>query len=915
MERFTDGVPPATSGTAGSARPGTPDDLVLPLASVGGEPLARVGGKAANLGRLAVAGFPVPGGFVLTTEAYRRAAPPELDTVARRLDELGPAEAADRERLAHGAREMVGSAAVPEEVDSAVRAAYALLGPGAAVAVRSSATAEDLPFASFAGQQDSFIGVRGADAVVRAVRACWASLWNDRAVAYRAENGIAHRDAGLAVVVQSLVDARAAGVMFTANPTTGSRSETVVDASAGPGQAVVSGSVNPDHFVLHTATGRVLEFAAGGAGPGAAENGPGAPVLSEARVRELAALGQDAQRLFGAPQDVEWVIDEAHRIWLTQSRAVTTLYPLPEDAADDDAADRGVPRLYLCATLVQGLTRPVTPAGLALLGRMRNTEGRWRYVNPGLRMYVDLSPMLRSRAGRRAMLRMLPLADGRSATVFRALLRDPRFARTNGTRGGARPTRRPPSGSRRGARRAAGAGSMAALAAGLLPAILRAVARPEAELRRALGYESRLRELLALPEPASPAERLRHAEDVVGRTVDGLVRATLPGPSAGYLMLAAARGLLRGIEDPRRLEAVLRGLPHNVTTEMNLALWAASAAIGEDAAAREAFARRTPAQLSDDYRAGRLPRAAQAQVVAFLGRYGDRAVAEIDVGMPRWSEQPDHVLGMISNYLRLADPEQAPDRLFAGAADRAEERIRSLVASATARGRLRGRLLEFSLGRVRRLAGLRELPKFYIVKILGEVHRQLAVLGAELARSGSVSAPADVFFLDFDEVRVGLRGADLRPLVADRRRLYDVELRRRRIPRLLLADGTDLEAAVLARGAAASAPAADGVLTGTAASAGSATGRVRVVDDPVGARLEPGEILVAPSADPGWTPLFMTAGALVMEMGGVISHAAVVAREYGIPAVVGVADATSLLRTGQLVTVDGATGTITPAPG
>jgi len=231
------------------------------------------------------------------------------------------------------------------------------------------------------------------------------------------------------------------------------------------------------------------------------------------------------------------------------------------------------------------------------------------------------------------------------------------------------------------------------------------------------------------------------------------------------------------------------------------------------------------------------------------------------------------------------------------------------VDKAGTRSRMRARLVALCLRRARQLAGLRELPKFYVVLVLAAIHRQLTVVGDELAAMGSIAAAGDVFFLDFDELRVGLRGADLKGIVAGRRRLYDVELRRRRIPRLLLSDGTDVEAAVKAKTAPPQSAASPG-LAGTPASAGMATGKVRVVLDPVGARLEPGEILVAPSTDPGWTPLFMTAGGLVMEMGGVISHGAVVAREYGIPAVVGVADATTRLRDGQTVTVDGAAGTV-----
>jgi phosphohistidine swiveling domain-containing protein len=319
----------------------------------------------------------------------------------------------------------------------------------------------------------------------------------------------------------------------------------------------------------------------------------------------------------------------------------------------------------------------------------------------------------------------------------------------------------------------------------------------------------------------------------------------------------------------------------------------------------------SPEDLATSYGTGALPGVAQAGVRRFLEGYGHRAVAEIDLGMPRWSEKPDHILGMISNYLRVEDPGQAPDRQFARAADHAEARIRSLVERAGATSRWRARLVGLSLRRARQLSGLRELPKFYIVLVLAEMHRQLAKVGAEMAGAGTIAAADDVFFLHFDEVRVGLSGADLKSIVKDRRRLYDVELRRRRIPRLLLSDGTDVEAAMIAKAALTAKSVAPDGLAGTPASAGTATGRARVILDPVGAKLEPGEILVAPSTDPGWTPLFMTAGALVMEMGGVISHGAVVAREYGIPAVVGVPDATTRLHTGQTVTVDGAAGTVT----
>jgi pyruvate,water dikinase len=307
--------------------------------------------------------------------------------------------------------------------------------------------------------------------------------------------------------------------------------------------------------------------------------------------------------------------------------------------------------------------------------------------------------------------------------------------------------------------------------------------------------------------------------------------------------------------------------------------------------------------LARRYRDGVLPPALESGLAAFLLRYGHRAVAEIDIGMPRWSEDARHVLGVLANYLRLDDPALAPDAVFARGAEAAEVAVSAVVDRVRARSRLRAGAVRFALGRVRRLAGLREEHKDYLIRIFAHARALLTAVGSELTTRGLLDRPEDVFFLDLAEARAVLAGADLRDTVAERRAGYDRELRRRRIPRVLLSDGTEPEAVAVPTGV-------EGALVGTAASAGTVTARARVVLDPVGAYLEPGEILVAPSTDPGWTPLFLTAGGLVMEMGGPNSHGAVVAREYGIPAVVGVADATTRITTGDEVTVDGAAGVV-----
>ncbi len=907
--------------------PGTPDPAgdgpVLALECLGQGLLAKVGGKAANLGELARAGLPVPAGFCLTTRAYLDAtASPALADVHRALAATAPDDLAELAALAAKARALVLDSDVPAGIDAAVRAAYAELGADTAVAVRSSATAEDLPFASFAGQQDTFLNVVGADAVLAAVRRCWASLWTDRAVTYRAVQGIEPAAVSLAVVVQRMVDAAVAGVLFTANPVTGRRHEAVIDASQGLGEAVVSGAVNPDHFVLDSATGRILERRLGDKGmlirplPGGgtervAQPGAGlTPSLDDAQLASLELLGRRAEVHFGSPQDLEWAIGQDGAVWLTQSRPITTLYPMPDKPPSGPG-----PRVYLCFSLAQGLTRPLTPMGLAGIRLIASSvagaahfpvpvprDGPAPFTEAGQRIFFDLTPVVRSKTGRAIVPRVFDVMETRSAAVLRNLFAEPRFSVT--VKSPWRLLRH-----------------VAPVAVrGRVPeTLIRGLLRPEEALRRADLVGEQLRAALAVPAGATATQRLDHVERILHRTLFPVVPALLPLPALGFALLAVA-GKLAGSPANGELQEVLRGLPNNVTTEMDLDLWSLAAAIRNDPASAAVFEEAALPEIARRYRAGDLPGVVQSGLSDFLSRYGHRAVAEIDLGMPRWSDDPTHILGVLANYLRLDDLALAPDRQFEKAARDAAAQVERLVAAARQRSRLRGTLVRAALRRTRMFAGLRELPKYHLVEALGAVRQQLAAVGAELAAAGTIEAADDIFFLDLGEAHLGLDGTALHAVVRERREAYEAELGRRHIPRVLLSDGTEPEAVqanTVQADAGGRGPAgADGragQLSGTPASAGTVTARARVILDPQGAHLEPGEILVAPSTDPGWTPLFLTAGGLVMEMGGPNSHGAVVAREYGIPAVVGVPDATARIATGDAVTVDGAAGTVTPA--
>ena len=831
--------------------------LVRSLDELSAADLPDAGGKGANLGELRRAHFPVPDGFVITTAAYALA--------AEAAGVTGESPATARVRLA--------ASPVPAGIADAVREAYRALG-APAVAVRSSATAEDLPDASFAGQQDTILGVTGDDAVIDAVRKCWASLWNERAVAYRETHDVPARGLRLAVVVQRMVDAEIAGVLFTADPITGRRRRAAIEAVRGLGEQLVSGAVNPDHFIVSTRSGEVLERRG--------------DILNDAQLRELAAVGARIEEHFGRPQDIEWAIDKNGKLWIVQSRDITTLYPIPPTAPEneDDL------RVYFSANVAQGVFDPFTPMGLqtfrllssgiaAAIGKpVRDpSAGASLYAESGMRVFVDLTPILRDPFGRELPPRVMSAMEFRSKAILENLLKDPRLR---------------PRGS---ASRSRFRVMAAVLHTGAPQNALRAMLRPDATRKRILAEMDE--GIAAVRIPETSAERLNAYEDLILKFPPRFFPRMIGGIVPGVLSYALANRVLGGRARPGELQTVLRGLPHNPTTEMDLALWDIARAARDDPASHEALAMKSPADLSTQYQARALPPLLQREMTKFLERYGHRAIAEIDLGVKRWSEDPAHLLGAIANYLKLGDEAIAPDVQFARGAREAEAMIKTLAARVHGPQRV---VLRFLLRRVRQLSGLREQPKFQIMRVFALGHALVAPVGADLAKRGLLDTADDVFFLNLPELRRAFAGEDLRKTVIERRDGYRREQGRRHIPRVLLSDGTDAETELPAS--------TDGGIRGTPASPGVARGIARVILSPIGARLEPGEVLVAPSTDPGWTPLFLTASALVMEMGGMMSHGAVVAREYGIPAVVGVPDATARIATGDHVTVDGSAGTV-----
>jgi pyruvate,water dikinase len=886
--------------------------------------LPSAGGKAANLGALIRGGLPVPPGFCILTTGYREfivagRIQPEIDSICNSI--LRP-EPALLDPAAAAIRVLFLRTGVPEGVLEEIRVAYREMDSAGRcpVAVRSSATAEDLPDLSFAGQQDTFLNVVGFDALLRAVVDCWASLWTARAIGYRMRNEIPREGLALAVAVQRMIPSEASGVLFTANPLTGHRGQTVIDATFGLGEALVSGKVEPDQYVIDRGGGQILSRTLGqkavrtiakdGGGVETVESdSAGLQALADGQILDLVRLGERAQALFAEPQDIEWAL-RGGEFFLLQSRPVTSLYPIPEEVP------AGTLKAYFSFAAVQGMLDPFTPlgrdflmqvfaTGAGLFGVRVTVETQTVMYAAGERLWINITALLKNSIGRRIVPLVLSMVEPTVGQAVRQIWDDPRLQ---------------PGRSRISLR----AGFR--LARFLVPMGANMLLNMISPRRRREYIVANGERLLAQMEAHCAAitgdrrQKLTAQIDLLPEMAAGELPRTLilfvSGVAAGMASWNFLNMLARkAMEDPAAradvqdlVLQVTRGMPYNPTTEMDLALWEMARTIRRDPDSRRAVQGAGAEELCARFRAGTLPAVALQAVARFLETYGGRGLGEIDLGRTRWAEDPTHVFEMLVNFLQIEDETQAPDAVFARGAVSAAVAVDRLAAAVckTRGGWIKARLVRFFAGRARQLMGSRESPKFFAVRMMYKIHRELLKTGREFVAAGELESEDDLFYLSIAEIKAFAAGEvrDWRGLIASRRQVYRRELQRRQIPRLLLSDGR-----AFYEGLDAGEDSGDRII-GSPVSPGRAEGRVRVVLDPRLARLQPGEILVCPGTDPSWTPLFLSAAALVMEVGGLMTHGSVVAREYGIPAVVGVHAATTRLRTGQRVRVDGSKGIV-----
>ncbi|RUS46173.1 phosphoenolpyruvate synthase [Cohnella sp. AR92] len=859
------------------------NSLVLGLEELDSSKLSLVGGKGLNLGELSrMDGLQVPEGFCVTTAGYRKATE-QNETYHALLDRLTMLRADDREQIAAISgkiRQLLTETEIPADVAKEVARYLSRYGNDQAYAVRSSATAEDLPHASFAGQQDTYLNIIGQEAIQRHIRQCWASLFTDRAVIYRIRNGFDHRQVYLSVIVQKMVFPQASGILFTADPVTSNRKVLSIDAGFGLGEALVSGLVAPDGYQVRE--GQIVgkriaakKLAIYGRKEGGTETKPIDPgqqlaqTLTDRQILRLADIGRRIEAYMGRPQDIEWCLAD-DSFYILQSRPITTLFPIPE--AGDQAN-----RVYISVGHQQMMTDPMKPLGLSFY--LMTTSAPMRTA--GGRLFVDVTARLASPAARSIFLNTMgqsdPLLKDALTTVierdFIPVLPDP----ANGT--------------------------------------MKSPAGPQAPVE---------------PDPAIVAELMKNGEN----SIDELKQAirTKSGQELMAFIQEDIQELRRSLFDPRTLPVILaamdasawinekmydwlgeknaadplsQSVPNNITSQMGLALLDVADAIRPYPEVVEFLQQINGDLVLDDLAKVHGGEEARAAIEGFLRKYGMRCAGEIDISRTRWSEKPSMLIPMILSNIRNSEP-NAGERKFKQGQQEARKKEQELLErlKALPDGEQKAKETKRRIDLIRNLSGYREYPKYGMVSRYFVYKLALLKEAEQLVQAGVIQAKEDIFYLTFEELRDAVRTRQLDNGIIDERKDEYRFYEKLSPPRVITSDGEIITGEYRRDNLPADA------IAGLAVSSGVIEGRARVILNMEEAELEEGDILVTAFTDPSWTPLFVSVKGLVTEVGGLMTHGAVIAREYGLPAVVGVENATKRIVDGQRIRVNGTEGYI-----
>ncbi len=887
----------------------------------------KVGGKAANLGVLIRHEFPVPSGFVLTTKAYSQFIKENKlqERISPLLKDADFEDTKSIDSCSLQIQEAMTKAQLPPEIKRQITEAYGSLG-NQRVAIRSSATAEDLPTASFAGQQDTYLNVIGVSNVIKAVQNCYSSLWTARAIAYRHSNEVVQEDVRLAVIMQEMVPAERAGVMFTANPISLSRSEILIESCFGLGESIVSGSITPDQYTvsmskgngdqtspLLTVIGRELgqkETQIKQSDDAAEDNGGGLETtnssdsramehsLEESEILELAKMGLDIQDAFEFPQDIEWAIDDKGRIQILQSRQITSLISLP--SKDDLLWTRGYSDDYW--------NDPVSPLFFELLGDYLSLV-----VNNELNSVMGYPKMDK---------RLLRLSQGHVYFNLDVLRRKveyeiPTFLRNDdvlnyfpkGTEFHGKETVQK------------------------LPFKLKK--RIAAELRvmihdpdGAISNTARAYEtwtstefnvfcdgfddtLAKIADAGTMSQLLELADDLnhVMLTHFRLVRYGIPVHNIGMnLMAQYLLGRFLGADTATRMYPhLISGLVHK-TSETNDRIHQLAASVRKDPELRAFLLDGVSETLYASLQSSEFD-AFLSKFDAFLSEFGDRGFTR-EPYYPRWREAPHYIFDILKSL--VMDTEQDLQAIAAASEKKrrmVEKHVQHQIRSQRF-GLLKWKLCLAIIELARQYIVFRESQRFNLDHWISRNRQVYLSIGHRLANQGVIEHGNDIFFLRKREIR-SLSAREFTP--RETRKI--VFLVKKRKNEFLKYEHTTppkfMHGSRSFDDPQSSETGHQVFFRGIAASSGVISGRIRVLSDIKDiATVRSGDIIVVPRTDPGWTSVFAKIGGLITETGGILSHGAVVSREYGIPAVTNVRNARQILRTGPKGSGDGNAGTV-----
>jgi phosphoenolpyruvate synthase/pyruvate phosphate dikinase len=845
-----------------------------------------VGGKGANLGELSrIKGIRVPEGFCVTTEAYKKITENNQE-LNRLLDELTCLKAEERGNISESCakiRMAIEKIPISKDIAEAIAGYLTKFGEKDAFAVRSSATAEDLPTASFAGQQDTYLNIIGKEAILKRISKCWASLFTERAVIYRVQNGFDHRKVHLSVVVQKMVFPQAAGTLFTADPATSNRKVLSIDASFGLGEAIVSGLVNPDFYKVRNgqvvdkkiSTKKLAIFALKDGGTKEQEIEPerqNKQAMTDEQILQLERLGREIERHFGRPQDIEWcLVDDT--IYIVQSRPITTLYPIPE--ANDQEN-----HVYVSVGHQQMMTDPIKPLGLSFF--LLTTHAPMRIA--GGRLFVDVTPLLASPASRKAIIDVLRQSDPLIKDALMTIVKQGEFIKSSPE-------------SKEVPRYLKGNKGMTwsylkqfENNPTIVPELIKSSQTSLEELKQNIQMKSGsdLFDFI-LKEIPQLQKILKQSLDVI------LV--------AMHASAWINRKMMKWLGEKNVADTLSLSVPNNITSEMGLDLLGVADVIRPYPEVMDYLHRVKDDTFLDEIVKFKGGQETQVAIHGYLNKYGMRCAGEIDITKTRWSEKPTTLVPMILSNIKNFEPNAGKRKFEQGRQEalKKEQEVLDRLAPLP-NGKRKAKETKRMINLIRNFIGYREYPKYGMINRYFVYKQALLKEAEQLVQAKVIHEKEDIYYLTFEELRELVRTNKLDYQIISKRKDEHKLYEKLTPPRVITSDGEIIAGEYKRENLPPEA------IVGLPVSSGVIEGRARVILNMEDADLEDGDILVTSFTDPSWTLLFVSIKGLVTEVGGLMTHGAVIAREYGLPAVVGAEHATNLIKDGQRIRVNGTDG-------